>query len=490
MLTTFLAHQWKSFWRGRNKAGSIAAQLLIWFFMLYFLSIALFVGFGMTTFITKIFPGEPQVEIFTGFVLYYFLADLAIRFQMQELPTLSVVPYLSLNIRKKEIVRFLNIKSAINFFNVLPLFIFLPFGIMKIGSAYGGVASLLFICGIFGLAFFNNFFILYIKRKSINNLGYFIGLILLIAVLGGLDYLKIISIRHLSTQTFITVLAYPALALIFVAMAIAMYFVNAHYLLNNLYTEELSTRTEKRVSTDYPFLNRFGRVGALAAIELKLILRHKRPRGTLIMGLMFLMYGFFFYKDSLIAKNEFGTMLFAAIFMTGTTILFYGQFMYAWQSAHFDGLMSNKINLKDFIRAKFLLFTISSSAVTILASFYAFISWKLLLLHLAAYLYNIGFGAVIALYFANFNFKRMDITQRANMNWQGVGATQMIFSFPYIILPLLMYLPFGLADLPYWGLVFIGLTGAAMLLSRTFWINLITRKFLQNKYKIAEGFRE
>jgi hypothetical protein len=208
------------------------------------------------------------------------------------------------------------------------------------------------------------------------------------------------------------------------------------------------------------------------------------------MGLFFLAYGLLIYKPELIKDDAFGLMLFAAIMMTGISILTYGQFMFAWQSSHFDGLLTNKIDFKDFIKAKFLLFSISSTLVTILASFYGFMSWKLLLLHLAAYLYNIGFGSVVVLYFATFNYKRLDITKSASFNWQGVGASQMILGLPFILLPILIYLPFGKLDHPFWGLFAVGAFGLVMLLLRNFWVNLIVRKFEKQRYKIAEGFRE
>lgn len=490
MLSIFLTHQWKGFWRSRNKAGSIAAQVMLFFFMLYFLGIAVYLGVQMRSIIEQFFPGRPEIAVFNGFILYYFLLDLGMRFQLQELPTLSVIPYLPLNIAKREIVKFLNIKAIINFFNILPIFIFLPFCIMNIGAKYGAVTCILFILGIFALSFFNNFLILYIKRKSINNLGYFIGIIILVAGLAALDYFNIISIRKASETVFGKILEYPALALVFVALAAGIFIRNSRYLLSNLYTEELTAGAVAKVSTDYPFLNRFGKAGALAALELKLILRHKRPRGSVMMGFAFLFYGFIFYKAPLIENNEFGKLLFAAIFMTGISILTYGQFMFAWQSTHFDGLMSSKISLKEFIKAKFLLFTISSTVISILASFYGLISWKLLLLHLAAYVYNLGFGTVVVLFFATINYKRMDITKSASMNWQGVGATQYILSIPYILVPILLYVPFGMADIPYWGLFAVGMLGLVMLLSRNFWVNYITNRLIRNKYKIAEGFRE
>lgn len=192
----------------------------------------------------------------------------------------------------------------------------------------------------------------------------------------------------------------------------------------------------------------------------------------------------------MIDADSFGMMIFAAIFMTGFSILTYGQFMFAWQSAHFDGLLTNKIDLKNFIKAKFLLFTIASIIITLLASFYGFLSPKLLLLHLAAFLYNIGFGTVIVLYFATLNYKRLEINKSASFNWQGVGATQWILGFPFLLLPILIYLPFGLTDKPYWGLFAVGIFGLVNLLMRGFWVNLITAKFEKQRYKIAEGFRE
>jgi hypothetical protein len=80
------------------------------------------------------------------------------------------------------------------------------------------------------------------------------------------------------------------------------------------------------------------------------------------------------------------------------------------------------------------------------------VSYKLLLLHLAAYLYNIGFGTVLVLFFATNNYKRLDISQSASFNWQGVGATQWILGFPFFLVPVFLYVPFGLMNKPYWGL--------------------------------------
>lgn len=490
MLSTFLSHQQKSFWRSRNKKGSIAAEVVFGLLLLYFLGIAVFIGFGMVKFLPHVFPNQDVTTSFNGFIIYYFALDFIMRIQLQELPTLSIIPYLHLRIPKNKLIGFLNVKAFFSAFNLWPLFIFLPFCFIEIAGKYGAFATTMYIVTILSLTGFNNFLALYIKRKSISNIAYTVVGLAIFFTLGGLEYFKVISVMAASDFIFRHIAMYPYLGLIATLAAFAIFKINAQFLSNNLYVEELSTAREKKASTDYAFLNRFGKVGELAALELKLILRHKRSRSSVFMGFLFLFYGFFFYKESAINSNSFGQMMFGAIFMTGISIIIYGQFIYAWQSAHFDGLLVNKINFKDYIKAKFLLFTIACTMITVLASFYGFLSPKLLLLHLAAYLYNIGFGTVIVLYMGTSNYKRLDINKSASFNYQGTGATQWLLAFPYTLTPILIYLPFGLLGQPYIGLIVVALFGLVMLLMRGFWVNFLTKRLESQRYKMAEGYRE
>jgi hypothetical protein len=343
---------------------------------------------------------------------------------------------------------------------------------------------------ILSLMLLNNFLVLYLKRKSISNILYLLIGIIVIGGLAALEYFKIISIAAFANNIFTAIVVHPLYALSFTILALAMFLFNSRYLRNNLFVEELSKKDKNKTSTDYPFLNRFGKTGELAALELKLILRHKRPRSALMMGFFFLLYGFIMYKPEAIANNELGMVIFAAIFITGIFIITYGQFMFGWQSGHFDGLLSNKIDFKNFIKAKFLLFTIGSTAITLIAFLYGFMSWKIVLIEFAVYLYNIGFSTVIVLFFAMYNYKRLDITKKASFNWQGSGATQWIMSIPLLLLPYLIYLPFYFMKQPYWGIAAIGIFGIITLLMRNVFINLLTKKFEKQRYKIAEGFRE
>ncbi|WP_158796572.1 DUF5687 family protein [Pedobacter sp. L105] len=489
MLSTFLNHQWLAFWRSRGKAGTIAAQLILGFVLLYIIGVSILVGLEMQEIIEKLLPGKSVMLVFNGMILYYFAIELIIRLQMQELPTLAVVPYLHLNIHKRKLVNFLNLRALFSAFNILPLFVFFPFCILHIGSNEGSLVCCMYLLTILSFTIFNNYAALYFKRISAQNIWVVLPGLAIIVAIGLLEYLKVFSIAAFSNIIFHEITVLPPVAIVFPILAGIMFFINARFLRNNLYIEELKSGEQKKSSTDYPFLDRFGTAGTLAAMEIKLILRNKRPRATVAKGLIFLIYGFMFYKPRFIASAQFHMMLFPAIFMSGSTILLYGQFMFGWQGAEFDGLLSNKVSIKTFFKAKFLLLTISATLLTILISFYGLMSWKILAVQFAAYFYNIGAGTVIVLYFATSNYKFVDLSKGTSFNWQGVGASTMIMALPLLIAPYVIYYPFSLIS-PYLGLAALGLIGIVGIFTRNFWTDFLVREFNKRKYKIAAGFRE
>lgn len=490
MLLTFLSHQWTGFWRSKSKTGTIAAQLLMAFLALYLIAVSILVGYGMEEIIEKLLPGKDVMVVFNGMILYYYALEFLLRMQLQELPTLAVVPYLHLNIPKQKLVNFLNVSAIFSAFNLLPIFLFFPFIIMTIRLDDGLFACIGYLLSILSLTAFSNYAALYLKRVSTGNMKIVLVGLVALFVIGGLEYFQIFSISVISNLVFQTIAAYPLGAIAFIGLAITMFIINARYLRNNLYVEELKSGTERKSSTDYPYLDRFGETGTLVALEIKLILRNKRPRATVTKGLIFLFYGFIFYKEGIMESNQFEKMLFPVVFMTGNMILLYGQFMFGWQGAEFDGLLANKTNIRTFFKAKFLMLSLSASILTLITSLYGLLSWKLLLIQLAAYFYNIGVATVVVLYFATRNYKYIDLKKGASFNWQGVGASSMLMSLPILLLPYLIYLPLSIFINPYWGLAGIALLGIAGLCSREYWLSMLIKAFNKRKYKIAAGFRE
>jgi uncharacterized membrane protein (DUF485 family) len=213
MLGTFLNHQWKAFWRSRNRKGSLAAQIVLIFFLLYFLIVVLAAGFGMAHLLSKVFPDQDIIKSFNGIILYYFAFDFVMRLQLQELPTLSIVPYLHLKIPKRKIISFLNIRALFSAFNLWPFLLFLPFCFVKIMATYGGFVTLMYIVSILSIAFFNNYLVLYIKRKSITNIWYTVIGLAVIGLFATLEYYKVISIMSASDYIFRIISGQPLTAL-------------------------------------------------------------------------------------------------------------------------------------------------------------------------------------------------------------------------------------------------------------------------------------
>ncbi|MDQ3683254.1 MAG: DUF5687 family protein, partial [Bacteroidota bacterium] len=444
MTYILLHHQWKAFWRSRSAGRDVAVQIFMGLIILYLLGVAIFIGIFLQSILNEAFPEQDVVTVFCGYILYYFFLDIIFRFMWQDLPTLTVQPYLVQNIERRQLIQFLNLRSLFSFFTLLPLFLFVPFALSVINRQYGSVVSLAFIVTIISLILFNHFLILFIKRKTILSHWWLVGFFVIVLLLIAGDYFQIFSVRNLSASIFKQLLKTPLLCVMAIIIAVVAFYNNSRFLQNNLYLEDLVKSPGHKASAEYHWLKRFGNVGDLIAVDLKLIFRNKRPRSLLLFSCIFLFYGFIFYKPISFENNDFGLLLLGGIFVTGMFMANYGQFFFAWQSRHFDGLMASNVNIKTYLKSKFILLTGFCTAALMLSLFYGFINWKIIPIQIAAYFFNIGIHSVIAAYIGTYNYKGLDLSKGASFNYQGMGATQWLYALIIMLVGFLVYLPFAL----------------------------------------------
>jgi hypothetical protein len=490
MILILLLHQWNSFIRSRNASRNIAIQIFIGLIFFYFLMIAIIIGISVDTSLKQRFPRLDTIKIFNSFILYYFSFDIILRFLLQSMPTLTVQPYLIQNIKRRTLVGFLNIKSLFSFFNLLPLVLFIPFSITVISKQYSTWVVIIFIINIILLCIANNFLVLFIKRKTILNNWWLIGffIIILLSITG--DYLGSYSIRTLSTNLFTSLLEFPW-ATVFVGIwAFFSYYNNYSFLKKNLYLEEKASSSKVNNASNSTWIRHFGITGELIMIDIKMMLRNKRPRSTLILSSLILMYGFIIYKPDYINQNQLGFILLGAIFITGIFMVNYGQFLLAWQSSHFDEIMISNIGIRSYIESKFILMIVMSTIALLPSLFYGFISWKIIPIEIAAYLFNVGIHTVLVTLFATRNYKGFDISKSASFNYQGIGVVQWVYSLAIVLVGLIIYLPVALFFNTWLGIVSVGILGLIFLLLQNWWIDIIVKQFKKNKYKILSGFRE
>ena len=488
MTSTFIRHELKAFWRARNTGKSIAVHIVMGLLILYLLACVIALGITLDLILHKAAPKTDVIVTFCGVLLLYYLAELLSRMQLQELPTLRVQPYLQLAISRNSLVRYLAFTAMLSFFNLWPLILFGPFIIKVIAARYGAVVAIMFFLSLIGFSIFNNYLALYIKRKANLNGWVFLASSAGLILIGLCDFkFHLYSIRAISYQFFGQLITQPALVLVPLVFAAAMYYINFLFLKANMYLEELTKhKTLRKSTTEFPLLDRFGTVGDLVANELKLIIRNKRPRSALVVSIFFLFYGLIFYSNPHIGEYF---KVFVGMFMTGIFIISYGQYMFSWQAAHFDGILVSKITFPDFLKAKYLLFTMVSTCAFILTLPYVYFGWRVVLIHFVMYLWNLGINTTIILFFANRNAKRIDLSKGAAFNWEGVGATQLLLSFPLMLAPYIVYIPFKLMGHTDIGLGVLAFAGIAFIVTRGYWIKLLTTDFYNRKFKIAEGFR-
>ncbi len=242
MTLTFLSHQWKAFWRAQNKGKSIAMRIVMGVLIVYLLLNVLVVAFFMDRILMKTFPGQNTLQTFNSFILYYFLMDLIMRFQLQELPTLSVRPYLHLPISKNQIVNYLSITSLGTAFNLTPFLLTIPFLIKVLIPLHGAFVFWGYIFCILGLTMFNHFFSLWLKRKVNLNAFWMLGFFGLLLIVWALEfYFKVISLSTISKDILNGISNQPLISIIPLLLAGAMFLINHRYLKSNLYLEELQS---------------------------------------------------------------------------------------------------------------------------------------------------------------------------------------------------------------------------------------------------------
>ncbi len=490
MITRFLNLEWKQFFRSSYWQKSIAINVLMVFFALYF--IAIFFGLGMALFpmLKKLYPTvDPFVKVNT-FVFYWVLADLMMRFFLQKLPVLNVKPLLVLPLKKSSIVHFVLGKSVFSFFNLLPLFAIMPFAAVLVFEGYDMASVFVWSLIIMLYALIINFVNFMIESKSSESEFSFIPMLLSISGLLALNYFNVISFSDLTATSVNYMVINPWLILIPMVVLIVVYIFNFKLLINKLYIDGgLKKSTKEVVTSDLSWVRKFGDIAPFLQLDLKLIWRNKRPRSTLLMLVMSLFYGLIFYPNPTYQGMP-AMYVFVGIFVTGIFMINFGQFIPAWDSGYYSMLMSQNIKYKQYLNSKYKLMMVSAVALFVLSIPYVYFGWEVLLVHFAAMVYNIGVNTHVLLYGGSFNRKKINLNERAAFNYQGTGAVQWLIGFPLMALPvLLFYITYKFINFEA-GIAILIMLGVLGVVFHQKLMKAIVKRYKNKKYEMIAAFNQ
>ena len=116
MLKHFINLEWKQYFRSSYWQKSLALNIILVLFALFFVLMFIGLGFGLLFVLKKEFPEQDPFIIVNQIIFYWIIGDLMFRFFFQKLPVMSVKPLLTLPIKRSKIVHYVLGKSAVSFF--------------------------------------------------------------------------------------------------------------------------------------------------------------------------------------------------------------------------------------------------------------------------------------------------------------------------------------------------------------------------------------
>ena len=479
--------------RARGFYKNLTVNLLLGFVALYFIVIFLAVGLLILPKLLSEMPTEKTpTELFNGVLLYLLLGGLALRYVMQQLATVNIQSYQILPIKRSIIVNYLLFTPLLNPINYILFFTIIPFAIRSVSVDYNEITAFCFVLNFFFIVCFNSLMASFIKRKFGSNIWGFIGVIVFFAAIIALEVFNIFSLFTLS-ETFFNFIVLKPYGLIVPLCAITLaYMLNRWFLTQNFYAEkfEKQIKTEKNYNnTSLSFLNRFGIIGEMMALELKMIWRHKRTKNLVYMAVLFLFYGLIFYTNDVYA-NRYGFLFFSAVFITGLVMFLFGQWLISWNSSHFDSLMTKNLSVRAYLTANLYLMLAGNVLCFVLTMPYFLFGKEIAILHVAAFLYNAGVNTFLLTYFASYNTKRIDLSAKSALNYQGTTFKNFLILIPLMFAPMIIVGLFALFSATNIALVILSVLGIVGLLFQKQLITLCVNQFNKRKYALCEGFRQ
>jgi len=491
LIADLLKQEWKKSYRAPGFYKNLAVGIMLGFFVLYMAAIFLVFGFALNTILEKADNTLNPMELFNSAMLYLMFGGLAIRFFLQPLNTFNLPPYQVMPVKRSTLINFLILKPVTNPLNYFLLLVVVPFAVKSVVGYYSWLIAIRFVLSFILLIWFNSLTAAFLKRRFGNGFLSFLFVILAFLLIGALEYFKVFSLYAFSKSLYAIIILNPVGLIIPIVAVGSAYFLNKWFFTVNYYPEKFNSKIkgDKTVAADITFLNRFGIVGEFISLELKLILRHKRTKSILYMSVIFLFYGLIFYTNKAL-DNNYGMMFFAAMFITGFLMLMLGQWIISWDGSFFDTIMTKNIPVRSYLNANYFLLIGLNVICFIVTTPYFLFGMKIVYLHLAAFLFNIGVNVYLFIFMATYKNTRIDLTKSSAMNYQGTSYKSILIVLPIMFLPMIIvYALSAISSLSIalWTLSLMGVTG---ILLRNPIMTLCVNQFNRRKYKLGEGFRE
>jgi hypothetical protein len=487
MFKKLISLEWKSFVRSASFKTNLLLKILMVFGAFWIIVSLTMIGVGLF-YLLKEMGLEPFVTI-NRFLIYYVLIDLTFRYFLQKMPVMNIRPLLSLKIPKNTIVHYTLGKTMASFFNWMHLFFLLPFSIVLIKEGFDSTSVWLWAGSIFLVLYINNFLIILINNKDV----VFYAIFAMIVAGGLFHYFNIFDATIYTEVIFTAFYDFSWIILVLLLILIALYSYAFTFFKSNLYLDAgLAVRTQEGKTEEYIWLNQFGTLGTFLKNDIRLIRRNKRSKTTVLTSVIFLFYGLLFFSGSIEAYESPIWRIFAGIFVSGGFLFTFGQFVPSWDSAYYPLMMSQNIQYKEYLNAKWWLVVIATAASTVLASFYLYFGWEVYLAIIVGAIYNIGVNAHLVLWGGAYIKTPIDLSKNKNVfgDKQAFNVKSLLLTIPKLVLPMVIYGIGHFVFSPNIGFAMVALTGILGYAFKGKVFSIIETIYHKEKYKTIAAYKQ
>ncbi len=487
MFKHFINLEWKAFIRSAAFRGNLVIRIIFFLAALYFAAMFMFMGIGIYYILEE--AGLPPLETVNKYLIYYLAFDLVIRYFMQKMPVINIKPFLVVPIPRNTIVHFALGKGILSFFNIIHLFFLIPFAGVLLFNNQQITSVLPWFFAIFALILCNNFINILVNNKN----RYFYPIAILFVLLALSQYYQLFDITSYTSVFFDSIVANPIMALIPIVVCAFLYWFAFHNFRQQLHLDTgLAKKSDIAETENYTWLNRYGTLGTFLKNDIRLLKRNKRSRTTILMSVLFIFYGLLFFSGGIEAYNNPAMQVFAGIFVSGGFMFTFGQFVPSWDSSYYQLMMSQNIQYKEYLSAKWWLIVIATGISAVIASFYLYFGIKIYMLILVGAIYNIGVNSHIVLLGGAFVKTPIDLetSKGAFGDRQAFNVKTLLITIPKLVVPMLLY-AFGYylfsAEV---GLILVAVTGILGFALRDKMFTIIERIYRTEKYKTIEAYKQ
>ena len=164
---------------------------------------------------------------------------------------------------------------------------------------YDGAMALRFVVAFELMVWCNSLLASFLKRRFGSGLLSFVLVLVVFGVIFLLEYLHVFSLFAISRALFGFIVMNPIGLLIPLGAVVVAFLLNKCFFAQNFYPEKFNSKLQnsRTATANLSFLDRFGVIGELISVQIKLMLRHKRTRTILFLSTLFLFYGLLFYTN-------------------------------------------------------------------------------------------------------------------------------------------------------------------------------------------------